>query len=241
MNRKVVSRRWGSRLAVLACVIGVLFMGACSPTSAAPTPSATAQSSTSERPVNTKKLADSFTAYAQQVLDMAHSNNVDQTQIDILNKAIQTGHISPGEYETAWSNFKQCVVDKGNVEPLLIKYTNGMYHPSSFHADDPAKGEKFRTDSADCQFKFAAYVDAVYSVQQDNPNLYEDPSVGIVDCLHRHNLVSKDYTANDFDREKNQNNWEFTFDRNNPDVRACMVANGLFGVDAQQDTFQDVG
>ena len=236
-----MSYRRGSRLAALACVSVALFMGACSPTSAAPSPSATAQSSTSERPVNQKKMADSLPDYIKYMLEGAETSRSDKSQIDILQRSLAQGSVSARDYETAWSNFKQCVVDKGNVEPLLIKYTNGMYHPSAVHADDPAKGEKFRADSADCQFKFAAYVDAVYAVQQDNPNLYEDPSVGIVDCLHRHNLVSKDYTANDFDREKNQNNWEFTFDRNNPDVRACMVANGLFGVDAQQDTFHDVG
>ncbi|KAA8822351.1 hypothetical protein EM848_08465, partial [Bifidobacterium vespertilionis] len=71
-------------------------------------------------------MADSLPDYIKYMLEGAETSRSDKSQIDILQRSLAQGSVSARDYETAWSNFKQCVVDKGNVEPLLIKYTNGM-------------------------------------------------------------------------------------------------------------------
>lgn len=196
-----------------------------------------------------EKLADSLSAFISQSLDQAEEAAADannqtppsQFQLDVLKRAKENGSMSQADYEQMWSNFKQCVVAKGQPEPKLIKYANGMYEQASVSGSD-AKVNAFRTAAADCEATELIYAESIYGYQLDNPNMYADPRTGLIDCLHRHGLAPKDYTAEQYEKDAPKGPDSLPFDWKNPDVRSCMVANGATLGDATDPTQnQDLG
>lgn len=172
------------------------------------------------------RLADSFSSFVDMMLEQARADGtVAAEQMTVLESAKAEGVVSVAEYEQVWSNYRQCMVDKGNPEPVLVKYPNGLYHQAVV-SGDASSADAFLADVSECSVTHTMYVEAVYEAQLDNPNLYEDSATGIVDCLHRHDLVDHDYTVERFSKESAEQ--EFSFDISDMEVLSCMVANGLF-------------
>ena len=80
------------------------------------------------------------------------------------------------------------------------------------------------------------YVNNVYSAMQDNPELYADSAVGVVDCLRRHELVPMGYGVDDY-REESRGSGDGTLDFDDPDVMSCQVANHEFRISAANDDY----
>lgn len=158
-------------------------------------------------------------------------------QIAILERSVQAGSISASDYEKAWANYRQCVVDKGQPEPELDRYSNGLYAQRGLTGSSEKVGA-FSAVSVPCHTAEVLYVAMVYNVQIGNPNLYQDPYVQFVDCLQRAEVVPKSYTAEDFQRERRSD--EFSYNKRDPEVRACEVASNM-AVGYQDDVYQDVG
>lgn len=177
------------------------------------------------------RLADSLQSLIEQTLEQERKDpTAAPEQIAILERAAQTGKISASDYESAWSDYRQCMVDKGDPEPVLWHYPNGMYTQAPVGGDDK-KSDAFLRDYQECHNRYVVAVNTVYGVQQGNPSLYADPSEAIVDCLKREGLAPKSYTAEDFSHEQAEGKYR-SFDVHDEKVRACMVANGMVTFDA---------
>ena len=86
-------------------------------------------------------------------------------------------------------------------------------------------------------------VNEVYQRQHSNPALYRNPSEGVVDCLHRNNLVKALYTAKEYDEENcrfdkywndrrmgraptiAETHGHFSFDYSDVDAATCLANN----------------
>lgn len=94
-------------------------------------------------------------------------------------------------------------------------------------------------------------VNEVYQRQHSNPALYRNPSEGVVDCLHRNNLVKASYTAKEYDEENRrfdkywndrrmgraptiaETHGHFSFDYSDVDAATCL-ANNHEAMDVQE-------
>ncbi|MBT1162637.1 MULTISPECIES: hypothetical protein [Bifidobacterium] len=173
------------------------------------------------------KLASSLSSYIEGFADMP---DLSDFQRDILRRALKSGSVSTSDYEQAWSGYKTCMVGKGYTGLKLIKYSNGMFAEAARSAGTEAQEKKYEQDSGECFDEYISYVDDVYGVQQGNPNLYENIEDGFVDCLHRNGLVPRTYSREDYDDEHKRDDGQndpYSFDRSNPDVQSCEVANNM--------------
>ncbi|WP_125963692.1 hypothetical protein [Bifidobacterium dolichotidis] len=182
---------------------------------------------------------------AQQTLDQ-NKDTMNDTQREIIERAIQNdGKISDADYERAWQSYNQCIVNKGyNPQPLTqIEgiYLDGVYMPAN-KADD-ALQQKFESDLWSCTTENNREVQHLYSISKGNPNLIAGDAAA-VDCLHRNNLVPKNYTLKEFTQEKEQYDNihaesedpaslataqkaanSLSFDLNDNTTKLCLVAN----------------
>ncbi|WP_169171445.1 hypothetical protein [Bifidobacterium oedipodis] len=183
------------------------------------------------------KLASSLQAYATQLLE-ADNGSMDTEQRDILQRVAETGEVSVSDYEAAWQRYQTCVVDKGYNRPQLLTYSNGIHQANSEtmtaeQAADLTYAEKMAKDYDACMIAHVDGINALYMAQVANPNLYANHDEGAVDCLRRGGLVPKSYTLEDYREDQDKmahksdgKDPETGLDMDNPDVLACMAANG---------------
>lgn len=184
---------------------------------------------TSSSPANTSKpkLAESFKEYAARQLVYAQRGQnpewqTSDAQLEILRRIVDTGTVTPGDYARAWSNYTSCVTAKGDPEPVLIRYANGMISQAAIDG----ASMKGNNSYASCEWKETNYVDLLYGILIGNPNLYQDPDEAIVDCLHKANVVPMSYTAKDYAKDSKDLKFP-SFDRLDPNVRSCQIANNV--------------
>lgn len=160
--------------------------------------------------------------------------------IALLEQAQSEGSVSLSNYEKAWSNYRRCVVDRGQPQPKLIHYANGLYTKAGVSGGTQEQRDAFLQATDECEYSEVLALQTIYAAQIDNPNLYSSPNVGIVDCLQRHGLVPKDYTASQFQHESSSE--EYSFDESQPQVQACYAANNRIQLDASDESvWQDLG
>ncbi|KFI53071.1 hypothetical protein [Bifidobacterium biavatii] len=202
--------------------------------------SAQQQSSTQQNgktPSQGERVASSLREYEQRLIDLDSQRSDDQIRMApeqkaILQRAIDNGgEISVSDYEAAWSNYKQCMVDKGYTTPVLIKYSNGIMQEAGAYID-PASGkrDKFTEDDTDCKTIHVLDVDTVYGMQIGNPQLYSHPYPGTVDCLKQEGLADSKYTVKQLEQDIEKyraNDSSATVDLSNPVAAGCMAANRL--------------
>lgn len=154
------------------------------------------------------------------------------------------GKVSRTDYMAAWSNYRQCMVDKGYNEPPL-HMVNGLV-VELMHFDFSGMSDqqqtKFHQDQSACLEQESLYVASVYSDSIVNPELYVDLDVAMVDCLRRHELVPVEYTVAQYRKESTQftdmtfdgenltqqQSYErrrkaYSFDFSDPQVRTCVA------------------
>ena len=213
-------RRVGPR--VIAAVVATLWVLGCSCCSAhLGTTGAQRQSASSAS--SQERLASSIGDYIQQQLDTYDS--LPDYQRDVLRRSIKRGRISAKDYETAWSDYKQCVLDKGYREVILVKMYNGVYAEASSTGGTKRQYEQFDKAENDCRMEYLDQIDLLYKIQVGNPSLYADQDEAVVDCLRRKNVVKDSYTAKDFRREVSSGRHSFDWG-GNKDANACLVSNG---------------
>lgn len=220
-------------LALAGCAGGSSVGAAGGQTSA---PSASEQGIVTRNP--SEKFASSQREWTAMNLQYAKSDvNASDSQIAILERSVQAGGIAVSDYEKAWANYKRCVTDKGQPEPELNRYANGLYAQRGLRGS-PEKAGAFYSASIQCHTAEVLYVTMAYNSQVDNPNLYQDPHMQMADCLRRAEIVPKSYAADDYSRELRTG--EYSYDELAPEARACEVASNI-AVGHQNDAYQDVG
>ena len=111
------------------------------------------------------------------------------TQRTALERALDhDGKVSRTDYMAAWSNYRQCMVDKGYNEPPL-HMVNGLV-VELMHFDFSGMSDqqqmKFHQDQSACLEQESLYVASAYSDSIVNPELYVDLDVALL------RLVCKD-------------------------------------------------
>lgn len=197
--------------------------------------SATSESSSENGSAGGQKLAASLSEWIEQ---RESQGNIAESQKTILDKAKSTGEISTSDYEKAWSDYRQCMIDKGYKEIKLIKYPSGLYAEAGHKQGTTIQESRYSDDSTECGDEYVADVQDVYGIIVDNPNLYADQAQAVVDCLHRDSLVPKDYTVSRFNKEFSGTDGNTSFDMQNLQVRSCLVSNGYNVGYATDDTEQ---
>ena len=108
-----------------------------------------------------QKKADSLNAYIDQIL--SYPETTDSAR-EILTRAKANGGVSVSDYERTWTNYRQCLLDKGYKEIILNKYPNGIYEEAAYYADGtPSQIQKFDQDRQLC-FKDVGPVNEVFSM-----------------------------------------------------------------------------
>ena len=174
-----------------------------------------------------QKIAGSLDEYIDQALSWETTTDKERK---VLEQAKQDGELSVSDYEQAWSDFKSCMVERG-YPPFELANYNGIYDMPQLHfTGTQDEWERYKDDYDSCYFQISA-IDAVYTMQVGNPNLYTDMYEAIADCLRREEAMPLDYTAEDLRRESGndqgngENPYEY-FDPKDPVFRGCKVANG---------------
>lgn len=218
-------RRWAAAALLLACsMIMVSACGAADTSSSDSVKNSRSQTSSSSG----AKIADSLPGLIDYWLDDGTLDPpVSAEQRKVLEKAKQEGTLNAADYEHSWSQYKQCMADKGYPGIIAKRYANGVQIEAS-HVSMPgeeAQDRKYSKDRNSCYNTYLLYVQDVYSRQQGNAHFYSDTAEGLVDCLKRHRLVPNDYTAEQFKTE-----WpdDVSYNENDPEARACEVANFYF-------------
>lgn len=199
------------------------------------------------------RIASSISAYIEFLLDNDKTASVHMSdrQKAILNRALQNnGDISKADYDTAWSNFQQCVVDKGYKSPVITQYANGL-RGTTFLVDVGDRGDevlrKVLSDEGLCLQQEYGSVSDIYRMSVDNPGMIQDHDEGVADCLRRHTLVDKSYTGKDFSKEREESqelysklieshptqeattqSWDaYSFDMQDAQAQVCLVTNSI--------------
>ncbi|KFI56929.1 hypothetical protein BCUN_2234 [Bifidobacterium cuniculi] len=172
-----------------------------------------------------------------------------EAQKEILRRAVENGGtISKADYDRAWSNYQQCMVNKGYTTPQVPVYENGLRSAHMYPIDTgrtEAEMDKLAHDDSQCRSQEYLIVDESYRDAIGNPDLYAEQSVAITDCLRREKLVPASYTARQFEeeqaayREVSARNFttdrydetgeaasKFSFDIHDPKSVTCFVSNG---------------
>lgn len=140
---------------------------------------------------------------------------------EALERAVAAGQIRAADYEDAHRRYMQCMTSRG-FEPSFRKSVDGFYVelPYLSVTDEAALDAAVVECSAD-----TAVLEALYRIQQANPNLVTDPRLLAVQCLEREGAVGADYTVEEFER-----NWsarEFPFKADQAAFNDCLYGAGF--------------
>ena len=239
-------------LLALLCATALLFSGCASVDAGSQSAEGRSGGETTAEPTDNTRLADSLQSLIDTLLEQKRKDletggpyAPSKELIALLEQAQSEGSVSLSNYEKAWSNYRRCVVDRGQPQPKLIHYANGLYTKAGVSGGTQEQRDAFlqATDewaTDECEYSEVLALQTIYAAQIDNPNLYSSPNVGIVDCLQRHGLVPKDYTASQFQHESSSE--EYSFDESQPQVQACYAANNRIQLDASDaSVWQDLG
>ncbi|WP_033494863.1 hypothetical protein [Bifidobacterium biavatii] len=160
------------------------------------------------------------------------SASMSDSQRAMLERAKENGgEVTASDYEQAWSDFRQCMVDRGYSEPGVVRYPNGLYYHASLDISGGTKeqGDKLFKDLSDCNSAYLINVDSVYRLQFGNPSLSSNSSEGAVDCLKRNDLAPANYTVAQFESDKDSIDTGGSAVVNFKDmqVRSCLIANSI--------------
>ena len=166
-----------------------------------------------------ERIASSLKDYARSLLD-SDGGKISDQQKSALEKAASGGKVSQADYERAWADYKQCIIDKGYAEPTFDKYDNEAV-------------SKLNDDLYSCSTLHVTDVNTVYRLQLGNPELLLDDREVAVDCLRKEGIKPKNYTVDKL--EKDLESGESAGLRDNRKALTCLVTAGV-NVTASDET-----
>ena len=199
-----------------------------------------------------QKIASSLGERAKFLLDYKDKEYPrSDEETAMLQRAVDNGGVvSRADYEAAWNNYKQCLVDKGYVAPQLYKYPHGLYDlPATDHNGlTQEQSDKADSDAVYCYSTYTMQVNDQYCLQFGNEALTSDDYQAIVDCLHKQGVAPASYTKEQYKNDAEE--WEdslasgddsaspqdasasaneesaYHIDFDDPNASECLVANG---------------
>lgn len=192
--------------------------------------SSDSSSSSGNKAAGGAKIAPTLKDYVQSLLD-SDSDSMSAQQKTALERAVQNdGKVSQSDYERAWSDYKQCIVDKGYSAPELYKYSSGVYAlptydtPGGTASEQQKSSKRLNEDLSACSMLHITDISTVYKLQIGNPGLSTDTSAVAVDCLRRENVKPKSYTAEQLDKDLASSEGGLT---DNAKALNCLVVSGI--------------
>ena len=188
-----------------------------------------------------QKIASSFDEYIDQTItelkngqelkDLDPTGEYTQRQLQVLERTKQAGSMSAADYENAWANYRQCMTDRGYKNIILLKQVNGVYAEAGhlFDRNNPRE-HTYNKDMRECTILHTGYLSELYKDQQGNPNLFKNPFEGALDCMHRNNYVSKDYSLDDLKHDLYggvTDKSQLKADIYGAQIPSCLIANNI--------------
>lgn len=187
-----------------------------------------------------QKLASSLDAYIdkaikdmetdQYTIEADPTGKAREHTLDVLRAAKERGGLTVSEYESAWAGYKQCMLDRGYKEIILIKQSNGLYKEAAHRGGTPEQEVRFSDDQTDCKAMNVFGIDSVYQAQVGNPGLYRNVFEGILDCFRRENLAPKGYDMDDLEHDlyEAREPEDFIVNPESAGAQACFLGNGMY-------------
>lgn len=221
-------------LLCLLCAAVVLSGGACGRGGAAPGAGAGDAGSTASSS-SSGKLAASLKDYIVNVNNRVQGEaSISDSEKQILARSAKNGKVSAADYQSAWNDFSNCIVDRGYSTPVLHKFPNGMYQLAGENTTGGTQEQMGRlgSDVSDCMLKYVSDVDSVYQVQIGNPGLLSDSEEALVDCFHKTGMVPASYTKEQWLTEQaasqkaSSPTSSYSVDMKDPQIRGCLATYG---------------
>lgn len=180
-------------------------------------------------PSGGERLAPSLGALFDQYLAR---KDLSPFERDVLTRARQSGRIATADYENAHAKEAACMTAAG-YDITYKKLPNGLYKntPHLPTTNDTkkaqAQADALMTASAECAKHVTMVIEALYTVQQGNPDLFADPFDAAVQCLRKAGLVPGDYTTATFADQYAKSFQQAPFDPNGDPAQACLAGAGI--------------
>lgn len=201
MNEKFHTKKFRG-VAVAAAAFGVLISTAAV-SSGAPQEASTAQGG--------------FSTLVQTTIDDPETTQVER---EVLKRAKVTGKIDASENKKAHLSYKKCMTDAG-YSPKFRQSTKGFYVELPYEGiKDP---DALNAALVDCSVGTSA-VQALYRVQQANPNVMTDGRAVAVKCLTEQGIAGVGYTVEKFEQDYRADT--FPFDAMEVEANDCLYGAG---------------
>jgi hypothetical protein len=217
-----------SALTAVIAVIALAVVGCGGPDpSADPAPNQPASNQPAPPDAN-ERLAGSLTELFEQELQ---NSNLTDFEREVLQRASETGKISEPDYDEAFNRYEQCVSDLGYTD-TWEKMPNGIYQITPPLLESQAASEIYFDQANECATGTTMVIEALYTLQQANPNLLADSRLVAIQCLVSSGFVDPSYTVDDFDRDFNSQFQTAPYDVMDPEANLCLFGAGYaIGID----------
>lgn len=165
-------------------------------------------------------LAGSLTELFEQKMETTDNAFV----LEVLERSIETGSIAQQDYDEAHRLYAECMTDAG-YEETYRQDTNGVWRITPPPLSGGEEVERYMSIGADCSDELAP-IESLFTVQQGNPDLLADPAAAVAACLREAQLVSADYTAEDFAADLESGFDNASYDVNSSEAQSCFSGNG---------------
>ncbi|KAB5607953.1 hypothetical protein [Bifidobacterium jacchi] len=162
--------------AVVAAAALMLVASACGGQSKEP------QQGASHVQSNSEKTDASMQDFAKRLLE-ENGDRMGDVQKAAVERAARTGKVTVADYETGMSGYKQCMLDRGYKEIILIDIGEGLKVEATHKSGTDAQEKKYGDDVWDCISMHSQSVGALYEKQIANPSLIKDHYEAVAECL----------------------------------------------------------
>jgi hypothetical protein len=171
-----------------------------------------------------EKVAGSLTELFERQLE----HESDPFVVDVLERAIESGSITQGDYDAAHAMYDRCMSDLGH-ELDYERRKNGTLAETGPFPDSQDELDAFSDDAEGCAEQIAP-IESLFATQNGNPELLADPETQVVRCLADRGLTPDSYDEDTFrsDLERLADS-PFPFDVNSSEAQECFE-NAGFGI-----------
>ena len=173
-----------------------------------------------EHSANGTRLAGSMRELFERALEMP---DLASEAVPIIERAIDSGSISPGDYEQVFTDYIGCLSREGIKGLPFKKGVDGIYRLQTVDSARVSR-DRFVEVNVTCAQTYNL-IETLYNIQTNNPDLLGDSGEVGVACLRRGGLVDAEYDAAKFTSDLR--GLHFPFDINDPEAQRCLCAAGV--------------
>lgn len=185
------------------------------------------------------KIASSFDEYIEQIREgikqdrelrrLDITGDALKRKMEIIDEVQHEGIMSAHDYESIWTNYRQCMLDRGYREIILLRQINGTYIEARHRIGTDSQETKYQKDMMECGILNTTYLNDLYKNQQGNLGLFKNPYEGALDCMHRNEYVPREYSLDDLkhDLYEASAKTKLHADIYGQEIPSCLIANNI--------------